>query len=72
MHNPNPVEAVISHLDPGSAKLVAVKIVLADPESLQGEVLRDYFSTDEVRSALVSDTTHEIDCVPSDHAFWSG
>jgi hypothetical protein len=39
MNEPETVEAVLSHLPAKAAKLAAVEILLADPESLQDDVL---------------------------------
>jgi hypothetical protein len=39
MNEPVNVEAVLSHLPPEAAKLAAIEILLADPESLHDDVL---------------------------------
>jgi len=39
MNGPVTVEAVLSHLPARAAKMAAVEILLADPESLQDDVL---------------------------------
>ena len=59
MHSPNPVEAVISHLDPKSAKLVAVEVLLADPESLQDDVLESALYLLRERLQGTEDTTDD-------------
>jgi hypothetical protein len=39
MNGPMTVEATISHLPPKAAKMAAVEILLANPESLHDDVL---------------------------------
>jgi hypothetical protein len=39
MNRPMTVEATISNMSPKAAKMVAVEILLADPESLQDDIL---------------------------------
>ena len=52
MNEPVTVEATISHLPARAAKLAAIEILLADPESLQDDVLESclYILRERLRS----------------------
>lgn len=53
MNKPMTVETVISNMPPMAAKMVAVEILLADPESLHDDILESclYILREKLRDA---------------------
>jgi hypothetical protein len=53
VNGPTPVEAAISHLPAKAAKMVAIEILLADPEALGDDTLESglYILREKLRSS---------------------